>query len=71
LLIREFLRALRELFNTYEPTHTAAVNSFTAIAHALGYLACVNREERQRGVLCDSAYQQRVTRLGAEWEGKQ
>ncbi|MCI0390287.1 MAG: hypothetical protein MOB07_16175 [Acidobacteria bacterium] len=66
MLIREFFSALRGLFNSYEPPHTPAVNGFTASAQALGYLAGVNREERQRGVLCDSANQQRDLRLGAE-----
>jgi hypothetical protein len=32
----------------------------------MGYLADVNREERQRGVLCYSANHQRDLRLGAE-----
>jgi len=42
------------------------VNSFTAGAQALGYLACVNKEERQRGVLRNSGRRQRNSRLGAE-----
>jgi hypothetical protein len=42
------------LFNSCEPSHASPVNSFTAGAYALGYLACVNKEERQRGVLRNS-----------------
>jgi hypothetical protein len=59
-------RALRGSLNGNEPPHTTAVNSFTAGAQAMGYLADVNREERRRGVLCDSANHQRDLRLGAE-----
>jgi hypothetical protein len=66
LLIREFLRSYPGLFNSCEPSHAAAVNSFTASAQGSGYLARVNREERRRGVLRDSANQQRDLRLGAE-----
>jgi hypothetical protein len=66
LLIREFFRSFRGLFNICEPSHAPAVKRFTASAQTLGYLPVVNREERQRGVLRDSANQQRDLRLGAE-----
>ena len=66
LLMREFLRDFPGLFRICEPSHAAAVNGFTAGARALVYLAGVNGKERQRGVLCDSANQQRDLRLGAE-----
>jgi hypothetical protein len=61
-----FFHALRGSFNSYEPPYTFDVNSFTASARSSGYLANVNREERRRGVLCDSANHQRYLRLGAE-----
>ena len=68
MLMREFIRVSPGSFNVCEPTHARLVNSFTAVDQALGYLAGVNREERRRGVLGDSASQQRDSRLGAEQE---
>jgi hypothetical protein len=64
--MRELSRVLRRIFNNCEPSHIRAVNGFTAIAQAFGYLAIVNKEERRRGVLRNSACQQRYLRPGAE-----
>ena len=64
--VRLLLFAAPFTVNYLPPT----VSSFTAGAKASGYLAVANTEERQRGVLCDSAREQRGLRLGAEYESK-